>query len=372
MKYCTKCCYPAASAAPLSFDENGVCSGCRVAAQRTDVDWPRRKQMLYDLIDGYRKTKTGPYDLIVPVSGGKDSFLQVHTVKEMGFNPLLVTYNGNNYTDVGLRNLRRMRDVFDADHIFFTPSVRVLKAMNRVGMQVMGDMNWHAHAGIFTYPIREAVMRKVPLMLWGEHGYADLAGMHGYNDFVEFTYRFRHEHGLRGYEWHDLVSAFRENLSSLDLDPWKYPCDEAVDAVGVRGIFLSNYVRWDANDHGPLMQKLYGFQGAPPGYFERTYRTLSNLDDQHENGIHDYMKFIKFGYGRATDHVCKDIRAGLMTREQGIKEVLARDHIKSRDIHRWLAYVGWTMEMFDECADKFRDPRVWWKEDGVWKKDSIV
>jgi len=55
--------------------------------------------------------------------------------------------------------------------------------------------------------------------------------------------------------------------------------------------------------------------------FERTYRRFSNLDDMHENGIHDYMKFIKFGYGRASDHASKDIRDGYMTREEGIQMV---------------------------------------------------
>ena len=25
---------------------------------------------------------------------------------------------------------------------------------------------------------------------------------------------------------------------------------------------------------------------------------MSNLDDMHENGVHDYLKYIKFGYGR--------------------------------------------------------------------------
>ena len=99
---------------------------------------------------------------------------------------------------------------------------------------------------------------------------------------------------------------------------------------------------------------------------------MSNLDDMHENGIHDYMKFIKFGYGRATDHVCKDIRAKKMTRDEGVAIVRQRDHIKSKDLHRWLQYVGWTEEEFDKVADTFRDPRVWWKDkEGNWIKDHI-
>jgi hypothetical protein len=100
---------------------------------------------------------------------------------------------------------------------------------------------------------------------------------------------------------------------------------------------------------------------------------FSNLDDMHENGIHDYMKFVKFGYGRTTDHASKDIRAGHMTREQGIALVRRYDHVKSRrDLDRWLRYVNMTEEEFDRIADGFRDPRVWWRdENGEWKKDNI-
>ena len=92
----------------------------------------------------------------------------------------------------------------------------------------------------------------------------------------------------------------------------------------------------------------------------------------HENGIHDYLKFVKFGYGRATDHSCKDIRAGVMTREQGIEMVRKYDYVKPRrDLERWLKYVNMTEEEFDYICDTFRDSRVWRIEDGQWVKDNI-
>jgi N-acetyl sugar amidotransferase len=374
MKYCKNCVYPASSAVPLAFDENGLCSGCRTSRQKEDINWDLRRKKFEKLAEGYRNKDGSGYDCIIPVSGGKDSYFQIHVIKNiLGLNPLLVTYHGNNYTKTGMENLVNMREVFGADHIFFTPSIEVLKKMNRLGMRIMGDMNWHAHAGIFTYPIRIAVETKTPLMIWGEHGFMDLGGMHSYNDMVEFTYRYRHEHNLRGYEWFDFLEkapGFGEKLSKNELIPWMYPSDAEIEKIGVRGIFISNYFKWDANEHGPLMMKLYGFKEAEEP-FERTYRRMSNLDDLHENGIHDYMKFIKFGYGRATDHVCKDIRSGIMTREEGVNIIKKMDSIKPKDLHRWLEYVGWTEEEFDRVADTFRDPRVWWIQDGQWWKDNL-
>jgi len=151
----------------------------------------------------------------------------------------------------------------------------------------------------------------------------------------------------------------------------QYPSDDEIDAVEVRGIYLSNFVDWDANHHANLMIENYGWRPAQQP-FERTYRTFSNLDDMHENGIHDYLKFIKIGYGRGTDHACKDIRAGLMTRDEGMEMARRYDHIKPRrDLERWLAYVGMDETEFDTICDTFRDLRVWRVEDGQWVKDTV-
>ena len=372
IKYCKSCTTPISSAIPIELDDSGICSGCVTANERSVINWERRRILFENLIDDY-KSKDNYYDCIIPVSGGKDSYWQIHKIKEYGLNPLLVTYHQNNYTETGMENLINMRDVFNSDHIFFTSSINTIKKMNRVCQRLMGDMNWHCHAGILTYPIRVAVEKNVPLIIWGEHGFMDLGGMHSYKDFVEFTYRFRLEHGLRGYEWFDIMEASRnynDEIVERELIPYKYPTDEQIEKIGVRGVYLSNFFKWEANVHGPLMVKKYNFKESKDS-FERTYRKMSNLDDMHDNGIHDYMKWIKFGYGRATDHTTKDIRAGRMTRDKGIKEVLNRDHIKSKDLKRWLNYVSWTEDYFDAEADKFRDPKVWWIKGGRWFKCDI-
>ncbi len=369
MRYCARCVYPASAATPLTFDGEGVCSGCRTYDQRATVDWTARRAALSVLLEGYR-SRGDNYDCIIPVSGGKDSYFQTHViVKEFGLKPLLVTYHGNNYLPVGERNLLRMRELFDVDHIIFRPSVNTLLKLNRICFYLMGDMNWHAHCGIFTYPVRVACQLRIPLLVWGEHGYTELAGMYSLNDFVEMTAKFRLEHGQRGYDWHDMVG--REGLSESDLLWAKYPTDDEIDQVGIRGIYLSNYVAWDANGHTRLMQDLYGWEASPES-FDRTYRLISNLDDMHENGVHDYLKFVKFGYGRATDHACKDIRAGKLTRKEAIEMVRKYDHVRPSDLQRWLAYVGMTEEEFDRVADTFRDPRVWRRNaTGEWQKDNI-
>jgi len=372
VSWCSKCLCPTISAAPIEVDDDGICTGCRQAEFKIRIpksEWNRRWQNLKEILEQNRSRDGSRHDCVIPVSGGKDSWYQTHVIcHEMGFNPLLVTYDGNNWTPAGWRNLLRMKEVFNCDHVVHSPSVDVLKKLNRLGFVIMGDMNWQGHMGITTVPVRVAVQNKIPLIVWGEHGYLDMGGQFSMDDYPEMSYRSRLEHFGRGFEWNYFVG--REGLTEQDLLSWRYPNDSQILELGLRGIYLGNYVFWEANEHAKLMIDKYNFE-IPDVPFERTYRRISNLDDMHENGIHDYLKFIKFGYGRGTDHVSKDIRAGRLTRDEGIRLIRKYDHVKSSDLFRWLDYVGMSEDEFDRIADTFRDPRVWWREKAKWCREKI-
>jgi len=378
--YCRSCVYPNIAANPLIIDEGGMCTGCRVSEAKQTIDWTRRWQEFEELCDEYRDTP-GNYDCVIPVGGGKDSYYQTHlVVKRMGLRALLVTYHGNNYLPEGEENLQSMRDVFGCDHVIFRPSTDMLVRLNRLAFRLHGDMNWHNHCGIETYPVRMAVQHGVSLIFWGEHGGVDLGGMYSLNDYIEYTAKYRLEHALHGLDCYNFTDQGLEELGRPELKEglgprdflWgQYPSDDEIDQHDVRGVYIGNYVRWEANEHAKLMMDLYRWQSARRP-FERTYRMVSNLDDMHENGVHDYLKFVKFGYGRATDHACKDIRSGVMSREEGVEMVRRYDHVKPRrDLNRWLEYVGMEEEEFDYVCDGFRDPRVWWIENNEWWKQNV-
>ena len=99
---------------------------------------------------------------------------------------------------------------------------------------------------------------------------------------------------------------------------------------------------------------------------------FSNLDDRYENGIHDLMKFIKFGYGRCSDHASKDIRTGYLSRKEGIEMVKKYDHVVSSDLDYWLKYVDMSKDEFWNTADTFRYPNVWRiEQDNMWYKHTV-
>ncbi|WP_220150893.1 N-acetyl sugar amidotransferase [Thalassospira xiamenensis] len=370
IQFCTKCVYPGVAATPLTFDEHGVCSGCRTHDEQDTVDWGQREKLFRELCEDYRSKDGRRYDCLIPVSGGKDSFYQIHLLKFVyGMNPLLVTYNENNETPVGKRNIQRMKEVFGCDYINMTASIDVVKKMNRIGMRKMGDPDMHCHMGINAVPIQMAVRFQIPLIIWGEHGFMNLGGMHSYKDMVEYTARYRKEHLLRGYDWDDFVGE--EGLTEQDMLWAKYPSDQEIEDLDVRGVFISNFFGWKQHEHTKLMVDLYGFE-LNPIPFDRTYSRDANLNNFHDNGIHDYMKYIKFGYGRVHDHVSRDIRNGLMSRDEGVALCKQYEGVVPGDLPRWLDYVGWTRTEFEKVADTFRDPKVWVKNEyGDWIKDAV-
>ena len=48
IQYCRRCVYPGVAATPLTFDEKGICSGCRTHEEQKNIDWKRRREMFED------------------------------------------------------------------------------------------------------------------------------------------------------------------------------------------------------------------------------------------------------------------------------------------------------------------------------------
>lgn len=376
MDYCKRCCYPANARPGIVFDDEGVCSGCRLVESRKDIDWQEREDELVELLQEYaarQRAAGNPYDCIVPVSGGKDSTYQTWLVKEKyGLNPLLISYNHTFNTPLGLRNLSNLIEQMDCNLVRYTTAPGSAKRLARYMLKKVGDLTWHYHAGIMTFPIKAAVMFKVPLIVWGEEGFSELIGMHNQDDFVEFTKKKRQEHSMRGFEPEDLLEEPDCDLTPYDLAPFFYPDDQEIEALGVRGIYLSNYIRWNARQQTEFIIDNLGFETAQER--ERTFNIYDKLDDVHANGFHDYLKYLKFGYGRTTDDASTEIRHGRMTREQGCEMVAKHDHVRPSDMDIFLNAVGMKEEEILEMIEPMRDPRIWEKRpDGSWvTKDSIA
>ena len=83
MRVCSRCLYPENHPLNIVFDNQGVCSGCRVHEEKDRLDWSERFEKLKILTNSYRSRSHNNYDCIVPVSGARDSYFTVHVVKNI-------------------------------------------------------------------------------------------------------------------------------------------------------------------------------------------------------------------------------------------------------------------------------------------------
>lgn len=370
MKYCTRCLYPANHPLHLTFDEQGVCSGCRVHEEKDVLDWRERAEKLRRIFDQYR-AKTRAFDCIVPVSGARDSYFIVHLVKNVfGMHPLLVNYNKQYNTKVGIRNLGYLRTLFGCDFMQQTLSPPLMKRITRETLRLRGSMYWHCLAGSTVFPVHVAAKHKIPLIVWGAHQGNDQVGMFSHLDEVEMTRKYRKEHDLMGLEAEDLVGG-EEKLTLADVEPFTYPHDKELESVGVRGIYLNNYVRWDSKAQHEQMIRDYAYETLAQ---QRTFDTYNDVDCFHYSGIHDAIKMRKWGYGKVTDHACREIRLRRMTREEGIELVKRHETVEPRDRPMLLDWLGMSEDELWGHVDRHRDPRIWKRTgDGSFERlDSIT
>ncbi len=379
MEYCKRCVYPINAKPGILLDDEGVCSGCRSFEAKTiavdSVDWDKREAKFRELLLKYKeqqRKKGNPYDCIIPVSGGKDSTWQVHVIKERyGLNPLLVTYNHTFNTPLGVRNLTNLIERLDCNLVRYTTAPGSALRIAKYMLKTVGDVTWHYHAGIMTFPISTAVQYDIPLIIWGEEGFSELVGMHNLDDYVEFTKKKRQEHSMRGFEPQDLILREDCDLTAYDLAPYFYPSDQKIEETGVRGIYMSNYLLWDGRTQAEYVIDKLNFETGRDR--ERTFNTYSKLEDIHANGLHDWLKFLKFGYGRATDDASNEIRHGRMTREEGIEMVMKYDAARPSDTDVFLNAVDLTEEELMACVAPMRDPDIWRLDgNGQWKVTDCI
>ena len=375
MEYCSRCLYPENSKPTIIFDDYGICSGCRYHESRQNINWDERRKLLESILEEHKikaKEAGNPYDCIIPVSGGKDSHFQVYLMKVIyGMNPLLVTFNHAYNTRIGIQNLNNIVKQFNVDLIRFTVNIESARKISKYMLKKVGDITWHYHAGIKTFPFQIAVKYNIPLIIWGEHGFAELTGLVTLEDLVEFTKWSRQEHDMRGYEPHDLINE-ESGILETDIVPYIYPSDEEIEMLDLRGIYLSNFIYWDALDQAKNMGKNYNFN-LHPGPREKTFSLFSKIED-HANDVHDYLKYLKFGYGRATDDASTEIRHGRMTRTEGIELVKKYDHVIPNTLNTYLDFLQISEQIFYDQIEPMRDTDIWQKkQDGSWiAMDSVA
>ena len=356
MKYCKRCLYPENHALNIIFDSVGVCSGCRVHEEKYEIDWGKKENELAELLNQYKGRKDTSYDCVIPVVGTGDDFFIVDLVKnKYGLNPLLVTYNTHFSTKVGVRNLARLISELDCDHMMSTVGPDTIKEISKITLTKFGDMYWHVLAGSQTFPVQVATKLNIPLVIWGVNGWLDQVGMFSHHDRVEMTKKVRKEHALRCVDAEELV-GISDKVTIKDLQAFTYPSDEQLESSRVRGLYIGNFVFWDSQNQIEGVIDKFGYESH---HQERTYNTYESIHCFNNASVHDYIKYMKFGYGKVFDHVARDIRLKRLSKVDGLALIKKYIEVKPKALTVFLNWLGLSEDEFTKLINPFRDPKVW-------------
>ncbi|MBT8551993.1 N-acetyl sugar amidotransferase [Polynucleobacter paneuropaeus] len=370
LTYCKKCVMPSTKP-DLHLDEQGICNACRSFEARKEVGWDNRRIELEGILEKYRNKDGSNWDCIIPVSGGKDSTFQVVQMLQLGMNPLCVTATTCDLTDIGRRNIENIKRL-GVDYVEMSPNPIVRAKLNRIGLIQVGDISWPEHVGIFTIPVSAAVQFNVPLIVWGENSQNEYGGPAAAAENSILDRRWLEEFGgLLGLRVSDLVG--QEGLTKKDLIPYFYPEDAELHRVKVTGLFLGHYLPWDGLSNA-LVAEAYGFEAAT----KITLGSMVNYEnlDNYQTAIHEYFKYLKFGFGRATDHACLHIRRGRLTRDIGLDIVRRLDgkypsEYLGKKLEDTLLPLKISVDEFNKLCDRFTNKKIFKKNSsGLLEKDS--
>lgn len=343
MRYCTRCILPD-SHETVQFDEEGVCNICRQAEVKHEkINWEQRRKMLDDIVERYRGK--GEYDCIVPFSGGKDSTFQLwYIVKELGLKPLVVRYNHWGYRPLVTDNNIRTFTKLNVDVLEFTSNWEVVKKLMFQSLKETGDFCWHCHTGVFAHTMQMAVKFNIPLVIWGESS-AEYRAYHTAEELEEFDEKAFNEMINLGIDANQMYELLQGTVAKRDLMAFQFPPKEELDRVGVKAIYLGNYIEWNTKRQVELIKKELGWkgqavEGIPPIY---DYEKM----ECRWQGIRDYCKYIKRGHGRTNHLACIDIRNGEMDRETGLRLAEEYDGKRPASLDNFLAILGITEDEFE-------------------------
>lgn len=344
------------------LDSEGICSACRAVERKREINWQQREQELREICEQIKANNDSCYDCIVPVSGGKDSTYQAWTMKEKyGMNVLGVCLAAHLPTYEGIHNLNAMVENVGMDLIKVNLKPDTYRHIRRRAFLEQGEPNWAEHCAVFSSVSNVAMIYDVPLIVWGE----DIS--------VEFGGRSqKRKADAKDINKNDLIKDktiadwFDDKVSDKDVFFYKYPDWDAFDSKGVKSIYLGYYHNWDGKKHYEIAKQL-GFMERKKGPLSGNILDYDNIDEKLCE-INIWLKYIKFGFWRATDQCCYQIWNGRMTREEAVKLVNEKQpEFPKEYLQDFLNYHSLTETEFWDTVERFRNHDIWEKVNDEWK-----
>jgi len=352
MKFCTKCVIPE-TAETHEFDEKNMCSVCEQVEKKKILNWDKRGKQLDELISKYQNKYD--YDCIVPFSGGKDStFALWYLVKKKKLKPLVLRFDHNFLREKVLLNTEKTLNQLGVDFVNFKPNFSIVKKIMIESLLRRGDFCWHCHVGISAFPINSAIKRRIPLIFYGEPS-AEYSSFYKYEDLEELNVEKFNKAINLGINAEDMLEMIKErfpndDISIKDMEPYIFPTQREINQNKIKAVYLGNYIPWDVKKQVQIIKTELGWEGdevegIPPEY---DYEKIECM----MQGVRDYIRYLKRGFGRTAHLTSIDIRNNRMTRDKAKELTSIYDGKKPKALELFLKITKMTEKEFNEIVKK--------------------
>jgi N-acetyl sugar amidotransferase len=363
LTYCIRCCTPETQEG-VDFDDMGICTACRSSEQKMHIDWSEREKDLRRILDEAKEKSGANYDCILPISGGKDSFFQAHVlVNVYKMKPLAVTFSHNWFSETGFYNLQLCLEVFNLDHLQFTPARGLVNKLARKSLGVIGDSCWHCHSGVGAFPLQVATKFKIPLLIWGE----SISENDGRSSYQCQAMKFDRDYFNKVSAKLTAEEMVDSNISEKDIHPFKLPSYQEIDETGVWGIHLGDYIFWDEERQTEFIRDTYGWRETEMEGAYKGYKSAECI----MAGMHDFTCYLKRGFGRATWQASVDVRNGLISRKEGFELVKKHDQERPGALDYYMSITGFSEEEFYKYINEKKLDEISDLEIPVRQRDHI-
>ena len=351
MQFCKKCVIP--ETAETNRFESGSCSVCKQIDQKNEINWDSRKKDLDKLILKYKNKND--YDCIIPFSGGKDSvFALYYLVKTYNIKPLVVRFDHQFLRPKVIQNTEKVINKLGVDFINVKTNFKIIQKIMVESLIRRGDFCWHCHVGIAALPIRIAIEKKIPLIFYGEPS-AEYASFYSYKDKEELNVEKFNKAINLGINAEDMYQMIKERYpnSEVSMSDFKYyifPTQRDLKINDINALYLGNYIPWDVKNQVQIIKNELGWEGdevegIPPEY---DYEKIECM----MQGVRDYIKFLKRGFGRTAHLVSIDIRNKKLSREKGLELTKLYDGKKPKSLDIFLKLINMNEKEFYEIIKK--------------------
>ena len=360
LRWCSNC-LSMSTRPRITYDDRGLCNACVWMEKKKTLDWASRELKLKKLLDEHRRID-GHFDCLVPVSGGKDGSYVAYNLKyKYGMNPLCLTVTPALPLPLGEENLRAFVES-GYSHISVNPPQESMRTLNRVGFVEMGFPYYGWLIAIQTTPVRIANQLGISLIFYGEDGEVEYGGSTDTVEIPEYDVTYMKKIYLEGGYDKVLKST---GLPENDLYFFLFPGDELLTKSLVNITHWSYFENWDPYRNYLIAKEHCGLKEAE----DSNAGTFTNFsqNDQALYALHTYLMYLKFGFGRANQDACIEVRRGAMNREQAVNLVRLYDgHYPEEFISLYLDYYQMTQAEFDKVLDRYANKELFEKIDGRW------